>query len=88
MKGIIFFDIKKCGEVSFTMCKPPRLPVEKFVLFNHLPDPVMASDGHYKRFNDVFETNTIEEQRPSLEEMTTILSKCKACQQCKNNVDV
>jgi len=52
------------------MCKPPRLPIEKFALLNHLPNPVMASDGHYKNFNDVFGTNTAEEQRPSLEKIT------------------
>jgi len=63
------FDIKKCGDTSCTICKPPCLPVEKFALLNHLPDPVMASDGHYKKFSDVFGTNTTEEQRPSLQKI-------------------
>ena len=30
----------------------------------------MASDGHYKKFGDVFGTNTTEEQRPSLQKIT------------------
>ena len=30
------------------MCEPPCLPVEEFTKLKHLPDPVIAADGHYK----------------------------------------
>ena len=65
-----FFDIKKCGDSSCNMCKPPCLPVEEFTKLKHLPDPMIAADGHYKKFDEVFGTSTTEEQRPSLQKIT------------------
>ena len=65
-----FFDIKKCGDSSCDMCKPPRLPEEEFMKLKHLPDPVIAADGHYKKFNEVFGTSTTEEERPSLQKIS------------------
>ena len=55
------------------MCKPPRLPSELFLKLQHLPDPTAGQDGHYKKFDEVFETETVEEHRPSLQKIT---SKC------------
>ena len=65
-----FFDIKKCGDSSCKMCKPSRLPAEEFMKLKHLPDPVIAADGHYKKFNEVFGTSTTEDQRPSLQKIS------------------
>jgi len=66
-----FFDIKKCGDSNCNMCKPPRLPAEEFTKLKHLLDPVIAADadGHYKKFDEVFGTSTMEEQRPSLQKI-------------------
>ena len=62
-----FFTVKKCGRSTCTMCKPIRMPMEKFDLLCHLPDPVPGEGGHYKPFLDVFGTSTSEEFRPSLQ---------------------
>ena len=60
-----FFDILKCGKVNCDICLPPRLEPHIFSTLNHLPDPVPGSEGHYKKFFDVFGTTTTEEHRPS-----------------------
>ena len=60
------FSIKKCGATHCTICKPPRLPKEIFNTLYHLPDPVRDGDV-YKKFSDVYETNTTEKDRPSLQ---------------------
>ena len=65
-----FFDIKKCGDLACTICKPPRLPPDLFVKFEHFPDPMPGQDGHYKRFEEVFGTNTVEKHQPSLQKIT------------------
>ena len=56
-----FFDIKKCGNAACTICKPPRLPPDLFSKLQHFPDPMPGQDGHYKKFEEVFATNTVEE---------------------------
>lgn len=60
------FSIKKCEDSSCDICKPPRLPREIFAQVHHLPDPIPASDGHYKSFEEVFGTTTTETYHPSL----------------------
>ena len=62
-----FFEIKKCGESSCTICKPVRLPDDIFRGFMHLPDPTPCSDGHYKPFTEIFGKETSENHRPSLQ---------------------
>ena len=52
------------------MCKPPCLPENDFEKLKHLPDPVTATDGHYKKFNEVFGTTTTEKHRPSLQKIS------------------
>ena len=47
------FCVKKCGHSTCDICKAPRLPPEIFSQIYHLPDPIPASDGHYKSFNEV-----------------------------------
>ena len=61
------FSIKKCGEASCEICRPVRMPMEKFNKIHHLPDPLPGSDGHYSAFSDVFGTATSEQHRPSLQ---------------------
>ena len=65
-----FFDIKKCGEDSCSICKPSRLPEDLFTKLDHLPDPMPSEDGHYKQFAEVFQSNTVENYRPSLQNIT------------------
>lgn len=65
-----FFDIKKCGDSECSICKPPRLASDVFLKLNHFPDPMPADDGHYKRFEDVFGSVTVENHRPSLQTIT------------------
>ena len=61
------FCIKKCGQNDCDICKPIRLPREVFDQISFLPDPVPQDDGHYKKFKDVFGTETTEDHRPSLQ---------------------
>ena len=60
-----FFDILKCGKTECSLCKPPRLPQSEFQKLDHLPDPVMDMNNHYKTFKEVFRTKTSEDGRPS-----------------------
>ena len=39
---------------------------EAFSKVHYLPDPVPGEDGHYKKFDEVFGTDTNENHRPSL----------------------
>jgi len=60
--------VKKCGKLNCNMCKPPRLPVQKFTKLSHIPDPVPGTDGHYLPFTDVYgKIDTDEQHRPSLQ---------------------
>ena len=59
------FEVRKCGSLESTICKPPRLPKEIFMQIKSLPDPT-PGDGHYLKFSQVFGQNTSEEHRPSL----------------------
>ena len=65
-----FFDIKKCGDEDCNICLPPRLPSDKFSQLDHFPDPMPGTDGHYKKFSEVFQTTTVENHRPSLQNIT------------------
>lgn len=60
------FSIKKCGKDDCRICKPPRMPMEKFRSLCHLSDPMMGKDDHYLSFEEVFTINTSEKDRPSL----------------------
>ncbi len=44
-------------------------PTESFNKLHHLPDPMPAEDGHYKKFEEVFGKKTVEEHRPSLQKI-------------------
>ena len=62
------FSIKKC-KTSSCVCKPPRLPVDVFDSFFHLPDPIPDGE-HYKDFKSLYgKVETTEEHRPSLKEV-------------------
>ena len=65
-----FFEIKKCGDEDCNICLPPRLPFDKFLQLDHLPDPMPGQDGHYNKFSEVFQTITVENHRPSLQNIT------------------
>ena len=64
------FSIKKCGKPDCQLCKPPRLPAQKFDKLSHIPDPVPGIDGHYLSFTEVFGKSTDEKHRPSLQKST------------------
>ena len=61
------FTIKKCGISDCTTCKPVRMPRERFENLSYLSDPVPGHDGHYRPFEQVYNTETTEEHRPSLQ---------------------
>ena len=61
-----FFCMKKCGQESCLICKPPRLPPEVFGTLHMLPDPVPGEDWHYLPFESVYGTTTSEKDQPSL----------------------
>ena len=63
------FSVKKCGKTECTICFSPRLPPEIFKQLSYLPDPVADGD-HYRSFNEVYGTLTIEKDRPSLKSDT------------------
>ena len=61
------FCIKKCGHSTCDICRPPRLPPDVFGDLKYLPDPMSGDDGHGKSFQDIYGTETSEEDRPSLQ---------------------
>ena len=61
------FQIKKCGSVECTMCKPPKLPRDIFDTIHFLPDPIQGDDGHYMIFEKLLGSNTDESHQPSLQ---------------------
>ena len=65
------FQIKKCGQPTCDICRPPRLPPDVFDEVKYLPDPMSGTDGHYKQFQDVYGTVTSEDCRPSLQKRPT-----------------
>ena len=60
------FQVKKCGSLTCSMCKPPRLSAEVFNRLKYVPDPVPGEEGHYKPFVEVYGTNTTEQYVPSM----------------------
>ena len=61
------FSVKKCDDISCTVCLPPRLNNDVFSTLSHLPDPVPNGD-HYKSFNDIYGSTASEYHLPSLHE--------------------
>ena len=61
------FSIKKCGSLDCHICKPPKLPTEKFRKQSHIQDPVPGTDGHYLPFTEVFGINTNESHCSTLQ---------------------
>ncbi|XP_060585359.1 uncharacterized protein LOC132741240 isoform X2 [Ruditapes philippinarum] len=65
------FQIKKCDLQNVDSCpycslSPPRIPEDRYCSLNFLPDPVLDQDGNYKSFEEVYGTETSENDRPSL----------------------
>ena len=71
------FDVLKCGESSWTLCKPPRLPSSLFSTLKHIPHPTPMEDGHYFPFCEAFHMTTTEEHRPSYKEPKQVKKKRK-----------
>ena len=67
------FSVKKCGDLSCSVCQPPRLPFDVFQSLHHIPDPVPSGD-RYKPFDSLFGTTTSEEHRPSSKDNTSVKS--------------
>ena len=65
-------EVRKCGVVDCSICKPPKLPKEVFEQLRPLPDPTPGADGHYLPFHEVFGQDTSEKYRPSLNMKTSI----------------
>src|SRR6266542_4315150 len=63
-----FFSIKKCGEPTCTICRPLRCSPEDFEQLHHLLDPVPGEDLHYKSFEELYSTQTMEDHRSSLKD--------------------
>ena len=65
MVCVFVLQIRKCDQDTCCYCVmcPPRLPTEKR---KWLPDPVLSPDMSYKPFNEVYGTETTDEDRPML----------------------
>uniref|UniRef100_U9SW53 Uncharacterized protein n=1 Tax=Rhizophagus irregularis (strain DAOM 181602 / DAOM 197198 / MUCL 43194) TaxID=747089 RepID=U9SW53_RHIID len=63
-----YFQIKKCNDISCTLCKPIRLPHDIFEKLGNFSDSMLSkkNDDHYAAFNSVHNTETSERHRPSL----------------------
>ena len=59
------FGVKKCDYNICHICKPPRLPDDVFLGLHFLPDPI-SKDDHYLPFEEVYDKETSEKFRPSL----------------------
>ena len=76
--GHYSFDIFKCGETSFNICAPTRLPLNVFKKLHHIPFPVPDGDeGHYFPLADVFSSNdeNTEKYRPSYKPPWKVINK-------------
>lgn len=61
------FSIKKCGEPSCQLCKPPRLPLDVFKKLKAFPDPMKkVGSDRYEDFNDIYGKPTTEKYLPSV----------------------
>ena len=58
-----FFSIKKCGEPTCTICRPPRCSSEDFEKLHQLPDPISGEDLHYKSFEELYGKQTTKDHR-------------------------
>ena len=89
-----FFEIKKYGIVTCHICKPPRLSESEFEKLVHMPDPMPASDGHYKPFFEVAGKETSEQHRPSLHKLSQkekhllFYPSVATCEKCKHDAIV
>ncbi|XP_064646150.1 uncharacterized protein LOC135499336 [Lineus longissimus] len=72
IEGHYTFQVKKCGADDCDICRPLRDERSKEV--GNLPFPVLAGDGHYRPFVDVYKTVT-KENRPSKETRTKTARK-------------
>lgn len=62
------YQLKKCKSPTCWYCllNPPRL--EDFNDLDFIPDPILTEDKqHYKSFEDVYRTETTDDDRPSLQ---------------------
>ncbi|GBC20243.2 hypothetical protein GLOIN_2v1778764 [Rhizophagus irregularis DAOM 181602=DAOM 197198] len=64
--------IKKCGQLSCTICQSVRLPDDIFDSLDWLPDPIPSTmdKDHYANFQTAYRSGTTEQYRPTL--MTTM----------------
>ena len=62
------FQIKKCGEVECTICKPVKMDPDIFSTIHYLPYPIPGEDDHYKGFEEVYGKNPSEKYRPSMQQ--------------------
>ena len=70
-----FFSIKKCGESTCTICRPPCCSPEDFEQLHRLPDSIPDEDLHYKSFEELYGTQTTEDHRPSFKNAKTKTKK-------------
>lgn len=58
----------KADDCFFCAINPHRLDDEKFEDLHWLPDPVLSEDACYKQFEEVYGTDTKDNDRPSLKD--------------------
>ena len=82
------FQIKKCGKIDCTVCKPVRMDPAVFASLHYLPNPVPGSDDHYKSFEEVYGQSEAltEKHRPSLQQKKRKATSFSPSQQHVKNV--
>lgn len=63
------FQIRKCVKDGCVCCKkhPPSIPLGVFVGVHFLPSPMLDIGTKYREFDEVYGTETTEQDRPSLQ---------------------
>ncbi|GBB95192.1 hypothetical protein RclHR1_24950001 [Rhizophagus clarus] len=64
--------IKKCNDVTCTICKAIQLPQHIFATLDFLPDPTPSTENndHYANFHTVYHNTTTEDYHPTLMQAT------------------
>ena len=65
---LLTFHINKCNDEACDYCPvhSPRLTADMFEELHFLPDPVVQPNGDMGNFDDLYGTETTDNDRPSL----------------------
>lgn len=88
----------KCGKLDCKFCKPPKLPMDEFAELvktkgKRFPFPVMSAAGHFKKFHEVYGTDTTDDlfkavakRKPTMFRMFSssmcVLGQCSTVETC------